>query len=182
MIAPRLLTSRSVLRLIDRDDAQRLLRFRVENREHLAPWEPLREAWYFTQEQCLQYIGEAREAIRLDRAYPFLILDPAEEHILGTFTFSNVVRGAFQACHLGYAMGASNEGRGLMKESLVEGLAWAFGSLGLHRVMANYIPRNERSAGLLRALGFEREGLARAYLLIAGRWEDHVLTALIRPD
>lgn len=182
MIAPRLLTPRTAIRLIEAGDAARLLRFREANREHLARWEPAREAWYFTLDQCRQYIDEAREAVRLDRAYPFVMLDHMDERILGTFTFANVVRGAFQACHLGYAVAADMQGKGVMKEALEVGLAWAFGPLGLHRVMANYMPDNERSAGLLRALGFQREGFAPAYLLIAGRWEDHVLTALIRPD
>jgi ribosomal-protein-alanine N-acetyltransferase len=48
--------------------------------------------------------------------------------------------------------------------------------------MANYMPRNERSAKLLASLGFEREGYAKRYLQIAGQWEDHVLTALVDPD
>ena len=69
-----------------------------------------------------------------------------------------------------------------MREALQAGLAWAFGELALHRVMANYLPRNVRSERLLSVLGFEREGLARRYLQIAGVWEDHVLTAKIAPD
>jgi ribosomal-protein-alanine N-acetyltransferase len=48
--------------------------------------------------------------------------------------------------------------------------------------MANYIPVNERSGRLLRRLGFTVEGYARDYLLIAGKWEDHVLTALANAD
>jgi ribosomal-protein-alanine N-acetyltransferase len=102
--------------------------------------------------------------------------------MLGSFTFSNVVRGPFQACLLGYGLAADQQGKGLMREALVPALEWAFGPLGLHRVMANYLPRNERSGRLLAALGFEREGLARRYLQIAGTWEDHVLTAKIAPD
>jgi ribosomal-protein-alanine N-acetyltransferase len=43
------------------------------------------------------------------------------------------------------------------------------------------MPANQRSAQLLRALGFEREGLAKSYLKIAGQWEDMVLNALINP-
>lgn len=43
------------------------------------------------------------------------------------------------------------------------------------------MPANERSARLLARLGFERKGYARAYLKIAGRWEDHILTARINP-
>jgi ribosomal-protein-alanine N-acetyltransferase len=48
--------------------------------------------------------------------------------------------------------------------------------------MANYMPENERSANLLKKLGFEREGFARSYLKIAGRWRDHVLNSLLNPD
>jgi ribosomal-protein-alanine N-acetyltransferase len=47
--------------------------------------------------------------------------------------------------------------------------------------MANYMPSNVRSASLLSRLGFEREGYARAYLFINGKWEDMVLTSLVAP-
>ncbi|MCS9217852.1 30S ribosomal protein S5 alanine N-acetyltransferase, partial [Pseudomonas aeruginosa] len=48
-----------------------------------------------------------------------------------------------------------------------------------HRIMASHLPRNARSERLLESLGFEKEGYARAYLKIAGVWEDHVLRALV---
>jgi ribosomal-protein-alanine N-acetyltransferase len=51
--------------------------------------------------------------------------------------------------------------------------------LNLHRVMANYLPENERSARLLARLGFCIEGQANAYLQIAGAWRDHILTSLV---
>jgi ribosomal-protein-alanine N-acetyltransferase len=54
-----------------------------------------------------------------------------------------------------------------------------FDDLGLHRIMAGYLPHNKRSGKLLDRLGFEKEGLARKYLKINGRWEDHLLTSLI---
>ena len=69
-----------------------------------------------------------------------------------------------------------------MRELLHAALGWAFDGLQLHRVMAAYLPRNERSARLLQALGFEREGYAKRYLRIAGVWEDHVLTARLRDE
>lgn len=46
---------------------------------------------------------------------------------------------------------------------------------------SNHMPSNVRSERLLARLGFEREGYARAYLKIAGRWEDMVLNSLINP-
>jgi ribosomal-protein-alanine N-acetyltransferase len=177
----QLATPRTHIRHAVDTDAAALWRFRLENREHLAPWEPLREERYFTVGHCLQTIGDWREAIRLDRGYPFLVLDPQEGEVIATFNLANLVRGVFQACHLGYAIAQKWQGQGLMQEALEMGLAWAFGPLGLHRVMANYMPRNERSGRLLQRLGFEREGYAQRYLCIAGEWEDHVLTSLIHP-
>jgi ribosomal-protein-alanine N-acetyltransferase len=43
------------------------------------------------------------------------------------------------------------------------------------------MPSNERSAAVLKRCGFKVEGHATAYLLINGRWEDHVLTAITNP-
>jgi ribosomal-protein-alanine N-acetyltransferase len=181
IVMPYLRTPRTHIRLADEADAPKLLRYRVENREHLAPWEPLRDAEYYTLLHCMHSIADGREHVRLDRGYPLIVFDIDEQVILATFTFANIVRGAFQACHLGYGIAAHAQGQGLMREVLEPGIAWAFGELGLHRVMANYLPRNERSAKLLAQLGFEREGYARRYLQIAGVWEDHVLTARICP-
>lgn len=174
-------TSRTCIRLADEADAPKLLRYRVENRAHLAPWEPLRDASFYTLEHCVQTIFEGREAVRLDRSYPFLVLSPDESEMLASFTLANLIRGPFQACLLGYGVAASQQGHGLMHESLQTGLDLAFGALDLHRVMANYLPRNERSGRLLERLGFEREGYAKRYLQIAGVWEGHILTARIRP-
>jgi ribosomal-protein-alanine N-acetyltransferase len=56
-----------------------------------------------------------------------------------------------------------------------------FDVIGLHRIMANHIPTNTRSERLLKALGFEREGYAKADLKIAGQWQDMVLNSLVNP-
>ena len=69
-----------------------------------------------------------------------------------------------------------------MQEALSAALNHAFTELALHRVMANYMPRNHRSAAVLERLGFLREGLGQRYLNINGVWEDHVLTSLIADD
>lgn len=181
MREPLMHTARTCIRLAGAADAPALCRYRVENRAHLAPWEPLRDEAFYTPEHAAKTLAEGVEAARQDRAYPCLVLDRDGGAILATFTLANLVRGLFQACHLGYGVAARAQGQGLMHEALQAGLAWAFDGLGLHRVMANHLPRNERSARLLARLGFEREGYAKRYLQIAGVWEDHVLTARIRP-
>jgi len=89
-----------------------------------------------------------------------------------------IVFGAFEACYLGYGLDVDAVGKGYMTETLAAALTFVFDTLRLHRVMANYMPSNERSAAVLRRLGFRVEGYAKDYLEIDGTWRDHILTAL----
>lgn len=179
---PLLRTERTVIRLLRRDEARLLQRYRVDNREHLGPWEPLREDSHYTLEACRRVIVDGAAMAVADRAWPLVALNHVEDAMLASITFANVTRGPFQACHLGYGVDVHYQGQGLMYETLCAALSFAFGELGLHRVMANHLPHNERSARLLQRLGFEREGYAKAYLKIGGKWQDHVLTARIAPE
>jgi ribosomal-protein-alanine N-acetyltransferase len=69
-----------------------------------------------------------------------------------------------------------------MFEALTDAIRFVFEGLNLHRIMANYMPRNQRSGNLLKRLDFFVEGYARDYLLINGKWEDHILTSLLNPN
>ncbi|HYD81960.1 MAG TPA: GNAT family N-acetyltransferase [Paucimonas sp.] len=185
---PTIETDRTVLRLLLPDQAQLLVDYQLDNRAHLAPWEPLREESFYSLEAARRRIEDGLQAFADGRAVHFAVFardsrhdEPDAARIIALCNFSNIVRGVFQACHLGYSIGHAYQGRGLMREVARAGIGYMFHAVGLHRVMANYMPSNERSARLLRKLGFEREGYARAYLKIAGKWEDHVLTALINP-
>jgi len=61
-------------------------------------------------------------------------------------------------------------------------LDFAFERLRLHRVEAACLPHNGPSRGLLLKTGFREEGYAREYLCIDGRWQDHILFALLEHD
>ncbi|MGL5727678.1 MAG: GNAT family N-acetyltransferase, partial [Plesiomonas sp.] len=80
--------------------------------------------------------------------------------------------------YLGYSLGKQFVGKGLMYEALKESNRYMLEKQHLHRIMANYMPHNQRSGNLLTRLGFEREGYAKEYLLINGMWQDHIMTAL----
>ncbi|WP_430446658.1 MAG: GNAT family N-acetyltransferase [Pseudomonas piscis] len=174
-------TERLVLRSADQAQAPALQRYLLDNREHLAPWEPLRDEEYFQLAAVAQRLGDMAGKVAAQEARHWLLFDRAEQRVLGACNFTNIVRGAFQACHLGFALARHAQGRGLMHEALQAAIGHAFDELQLHRVMANHRPENLRSAQLLARLGFEQEGRARAYLKINGEWADHVLTALINP-
>ncbi len=150
---------------------------------HLDRWSPPAAPAFFTEEFWRERLAVAVEEFQAGRAARFVLQPkgPAEGPVIGTCNYTNIVRGPFQACHLGYQIARSHEGLGLMTEALRATNAFAFEALRLHRIMANYRPENGRSARVLERLGFVREGVARDYLFIDGAWRDHVLTALTHP-
>lgn len=176
-------TGRLVLRIAEKQFADALLAYRVTNRDYLQPWEPLRDNAFFTTHASNERMASMEREMRAGTALHLLVFSvEVGNPLIGDCHFTNIVRGPFQACHLGYSIDARHEGRGLMSEALRAAIAFVFRSYRLHRVMASYRPENARSGRLLDRLGFEREGLAKSYLKIDGAWADHVLTARINPD
>ncbi|MDP9349481.1 MAG: ribosomal protein S5-alanine N-acetyltransferase [Gemmatimonadota bacterium] len=181
-LLPTLRTERLVARPPADADAPAIARYYTENRAFLAPWEPLRSEAFFTEPFWRAQIPHDRREAEAGRALRlYLFPREAPEEVVGTIGFTQVVRGAFHACHVGYGLAERAEGRGLMREALGAAIGHLFDEWHLHRIMANHLPHNRRSGNLLRALGFVVEGYARDYLRINGRWEDHVLTSLTNP-
>ncbi len=181
MPLPRVVTERLVLKLLEPSDAPLMARFRQENREHLTRWEPTRSVEFYTDGFWQMQLRSAIREFRSGTSVCLVIMDEFEQEVVGVCNYTNIVRGTFQSCHLGYALAARHQGHGLMYEALVASNRFIFDQLDLHRIMANYLPRNHRSGDLLKRLGFAIEGEAKSFLKINGKWEDHVLTSLINP-
>lgn len=96
-------------------------------------------------------------------------------------TLSNIVRGAFQSCNIGSWVSADANGPTPRDRRRRQMALLAFTELGLHRIEASALPHNAGSQSVLARNGFERIGVARGYLRIAGRWQDHVLYQLLAP-
>ena len=180
---PRIRTNRLLIRLAEANDVPALLRFYRENTEHLAPTSPLPPPDFLTEAFWLRQVARNNDDFAQGRAVKLFVFDRSQpEVVVGQISLSNIVRGAAYYCDLGYALAEDRQGQVLMWESLVSVIRYAFDELGLHRVKAAYLPSNERSARLLRRLGFVVEGYARDYLLIQGRWQDQILVGLTNPD
>ncbi|WP_410211000.1 GNAT family N-acetyltransferase [Aquirhabdus sp.] len=174
-------TPRLILRLASPVYAADLLTFYQSNQSHLQPWDPLRNDDFYTLQTMRHTLEKYEQKIKAGLSLNLLIYTIENPELIGHCNYSNIVQGAFQACHLGYAISAAFEGKGLMCEALTAANLYIFESYGLHRIMANYRPENHRSGALLSRLGFEQEGLAKSYLKINGAWADHVLTSKINP-
>lgn len=195
---PDIFTARLRIRAALPEEAPRLVEYYRANRAHLAPWEPQRTPTFY---QADFWERENRETLRAyqERRGIRLVLEPrpvgpAQKHgpagergregtsIIGIIRYSNIQHGVCQSGVLGYSLAKASEGQGLMREALEAGNDFAFETFNLHRLEANYMPKNVRSGKLLGRLGFLEEGRSREYLKIAGRWEDHIRTALLSSD
>lgn len=177
-------TPRLLLRMPGPEEAPALLAFQRRNREPHARFNAPYAPGFFQLETWRERLEVAREDYRADRSLCLVLYDRAAPAgpVVGTLNFTKVVRGRFQACYAGYTLTHERQGEGLMTEALEAGVQFVFRVLKLHRVMANYVPENERSGRLLERVGFVKEGYAKAYLYVAGGWTDHVLTARTNPD
>ncbi len=187
MVLPELCTDRLVVRLARPGMQAAMASFLEENfAGHLDRWSPPASPSFFTEGFWRERLELAVEEFQAGRSARFVVQEsagfaPLGAPIIGTCNYTNVVRGPFLACSLGYQVARSHQGHGFMSEALRATNAFVFDKLRLHRIMASYRPENERSARLLERLGFAREGLARDFLFIDGAWRDHVLTALVNP-
>ena len=147
-----------------------------QSRQRLSRWNPV-------DPEDLERALAAQSRDR--RTYLIHSLDPEGDHdIVGKINVTDVVRGRFESAAMGYDAYDPYAGRGLFAEGLrlVVGLAFApesAGGMGLHRVAAAVQPGNQASAGLLRSLGFQREGLSPRMLWLPGAdgnkgWRDHI--------
>lgn len=179
----RLETRRLVVRTAEPADGAAIVAYYGENRERFLPFDPERPSIFYEPRFWAAQIRQNVEDLAADRAarlFLFRATDPGR--VSGTISLTQIVRGVSHSCTLGYSLAGEAEGQGLMSEALGAVIEYAFGTMNLHRIEANHVPDNRRSGDLLRRMGFVEEGYSRDYLRIAGRWRDHIRTALLNPD
>lgn len=155
---------------------------RETSRAHLTPWEPQWSIDETTRAAYRRRLRQYADDLASDGGYAFFAFRMKDMALAGGITLSNVRRGVAQAAAMGYWMGQPFAGRGHMTDVVRTLLPFAFEHLRLHRLEAACLPHNLASIRVLEKAGFRSEGLARRYLKIDGRWQDHVLFALIEDD
>lgn len=172
-------TERLILRLPNRRDSAALTAFYIENREFLQPFAPIFSEELFSERGWRGRIEATIAEYRGGRGLRLILVPRSEQSsIVGVVNFTSITSFPGYLSNLGYSIAENQQGRGLMTEALRVSIAYMFEELHLHRIEANYMPRNVASARVLEKLGFVIEGHANEYLLINGRWEAHVRTSL----
>jgi ribosomal-protein-alanine N-acetyltransferase len=171
---------RLLLRLPQMRDYEAWYQLRRASHDFLRPFEPRWTELDLNRRVYSMRVRRAREEAEQGTDYTFLIFltDGQEEQLAGGLTLSNIRRRAAQFVNLGYWMGQSFAGKGIMSEAVGTVLPFVFETLDLHRIHAAFLPTNMASRRVLEKNGFVEEGYAERYLQINGRWEDHVLMGL----
>jgi ribosomal-protein-alanine N-acetyltransferase len=177
----RLPGERIHLRPPERADWSAWSELRAQSREFLKPWEPSWTADALSRTAFRRRLTRYAMDWREDEGYSFFIFHH-DGRLLGGIGLTNLRRGVAETASLGYWMGCPHARQGYMTEAVGLLLTYAFERLKLHRVEAACLPENAPSRALLTKIGFKEEGYARGYLCIDGRWQDHVLHALLRED
>lgn len=176
---PFITTERLLLRLASQEDIPVILNYYTENKIYLTPFYPAWADNFFTYEYWQKQVEKNIYGFIEDISLKLFVISKINQSkIIGSINFSNFVRGTAQYCNLGYSIAETEQGKGYMSEGIEAAIKYVFQELNMHRIMANYMPHNQRSGNLLKKLGFVVEGYARDYLLINGKWEDHILTSL----
>jgi ribosomal-protein-alanine N-acetyltransferase len=179
MKLPQIETPSTFIQLLPIEQSHLLCEYYQRNKTHLHAWEPHRNDEFYTHEFWQNQVEDSIHMFNKKQAVRLVVLNKEQAQVIAVCNFANIVYGCFQACHLGYSIDKNHQGKGIMCEVLQAGINYMQNEFNLHRIMANHLTNNHRSAKLLKKVGFEKEGYAKDYLKINGRWQDHVLNALI---
>jgi len=171
--SPRLL-----LRLPRLTDVPALVQLLQDNAVH--QW-LLHMPYPYHRMDAVRYLRNSRRRRAAGEQLGLQIARRGDGKILGGLGFSE-----FNWTHrhaiLGYWLGRPYWGEGFATEAVRAACRAAFTELNLHRISAYVFHPNPRSMGVLRKVGFRREGRAREAFVMRGRWVDDIEFGLLRSE
>ena len=174
-------TERLRLETLDPQHAEALLDYELRNREHLRRWEPARDDSYYSLENIRNQLEADVAHIREQRIMRFAAFSESPE-IIAVINLWQIRRGVDHSAVIGYSVDAKYQSQGVATEAAGAVVRYAFEELNLHRIHTSYQPENERSARVLKKLGFQIEGRAREQMFFDGAWRDGILVAILNPN
>lgn len=157
---------------------ERLARLRVANAEDIRSSSATRQPYELGLDdvvRSLQYRIEAPS----DELYPFVICRDGQ--VVGDLNLTQVSRGPEESANLGLLVDRELRGQGIATSAIALACRLAFDELALHRLQAGIQPANLASQKAFIRNDFERIGLARGFLFVAGAWRDHLLFQKLAP-
>lgn len=172
--------SRIIVRMANVGDINEILDYLLYNKKHLETYEPKKPNKFYTYDFWKNRIEiSIKEFEELKSLRLFIFEKSKPLKVIGLLNFEGICKEPFYSCEMGYSLAKNSQGKGYMTEAIELGTRYIFQELNLKRIMAKYVPYNQKSGTLLKRLGFIEEGYAREYIRINDRWEDLIFTSLI---
>ena len=175
-------TQEIFIRQLEFSDAEDLLKLEVENRDFFQLYSPLKDEKFYTIDGQVERIEKNVLLTKQDSVYSFGIFLTDSKQLIGNVTLSEVARGNYQSCWIGYYLDRKHNGKGYMTKAVKLVVDYGFNELKLHRIEAGVMPHNIRSIKVLEKAGFHKEGIAIENVKINGRWENHQTLAIVNNE
>ena len=173
-------TDRLILRRFREEDAEAFLRYR--SRPDVALYQG--EGWiHFKPDQALAFVKKQMdfEPGEPDTWFQIAIERKDSGELIGDCGIHTLPNDTRQA-EIGYTIAPEHQGSGYAKEALRSLLAYLFGQLKIHRVIAVTDTRNSSSIKMLERLGMRREGHFLQHAWYNGEYADEYLYALLQEE
>ena len=120
--------------------------------------------------------------IKQEQIFQFGIFEKQTGRLMGYLLLALIVRFNVQSARISYVILNNYWKHGYGREA-VEGLVrFAFHKLKLHRLEVEIEPHNRASIALIKAVGFQPEGIRRGAVYFDRKWHDHVVYAILAED
>lgn len=169
------------IRLLKIEDTEASLALETKNKEFFKHYTVLREPSFYTFEKIKERIENGIEGAANDTLYAFGIFLSGTDELIGNVSLSHISRGPTQSCMIGYYLDKNQNGKGYMTKAVQLAVDYGFKTLKLHRIEAGVMPHNIPSINVLEKAGFHKEGIAKENVKINGKWQDHLILAIINP-
>jgi ribosomal-protein-alanine N-acetyltransferase len=171
-------TPRLILRPYTLDDAERLTELLQD--PEIYRW-TASIPFPYTLDHAREFLSKRAADEANGATFAWAITDRKDGSVIGAIGLHDVVPDRGHA-ELGYWLGEDYRGNGYATEAARRVISWSFEIGEFHRIQATYLPGNQGSAGVMRNIGMQEEGLLRGYGFKNGEHQDVYLQAILRDD
>ncbi len=168
----QLTLSKSTIRPLRTTDAEAVTR-------HVSAWSVARNLAAVPHPYHLS-MAEEWLAVQCARTPPMHFAIAIDDEPVGVIGLERESGICSHCAEIGYWLGESFWGRGIMSEAVVALTEWAFAEAGLVRLRAGVFARNPASARVLEKAGYQLEGRSQARYFREGEYIDSLLYAKVR--
>lgn len=166
------------LKLLDTLQAKQLFELTESCRPYLKEWLPWVDGTK-SVEDTKSFIETTKKQFALNKGFQAGIW--FKGRMAGVIGFHGN-NWANRSTNIGYWLGESYNGRGIMTKSCKAFVNYAFEQLKLNRVEIRCAEKNDRSRGIPERLGFVREGMIREAEWLYDHYVDHVVYGMLAAD